>query len=146
MSVYVPAELRRRVRAHFRDHCAYCLTPEALTVVTFEFEHILPRSLGGATSFENMCLSCPTCNRYKSDRTVGSGDEQTRMTALFHPHRNSWNEHFLWSEDATELIGMTPTGQVTIDTLRMNRPQLIRVRRLWVAMGEHPPKLTWRTN
>ena len=142
MSVYVPAELRRQVRTHFRDHCAYCLTPEALTVVIFEFEHILPRLLGGATSFENLCLSCPTCNRYKSDRTFGSGDEQTRMTALFHPHLDSWNEHFSWNEGATELIGLTLTGQVTIATLRMNRPQLMRVRRLWVAMGEHPPNLT----
>jgi len=141
VSVYIPAELRRRVRSHFRDHCAYCLTPEALTVVTFEFEHIVPRSLGGATAFENLCLSCPTCNRYKSDRTFGSGDEQTRMTALFHPHRDSWYKHFSWTEDATELIGLSATGQVTIDTLRMNRPQLIRVRRLWVAMGEHPPNL-----
>ena len=142
MSVYVPAELRRQVRAHFRDSCAYCLTPEALTVVIFEFEHILPRSLGGLTSFENLCLSCPTCNRYKSNRTYGSSDEQPRQTALFHPHRDSWNDHFSWNESATELIGLTPTGQVTIDTLRMNRPQLIRVRRLWVAMGEHPPDLT----
>jgi len=61
------------------------MTPEALTVVTFKFEHILPSSLGGATSFENLCLSCPTCNRYKSDRTFGAANEQTRMTALFHP-------------------------------------------------------------
>jgi len=63
------------------------------------------------------------------------------MTALFHPHRDAWNDHFLWSEDATELIGQTPSGKATIDMLRMNRPQLIRVRRLWVAMGEHPPDL-----
>ena len=141
MSVYVPAELRRQVRTHFRDHCAYCRTPEALTVVIFEFEHILPRSLGGASSFENLCLSCPTCNRYKSDRTFGSRDEQTQQTALFHPHRDSWSKHLSWNESATKLIGLTPTGQVTIDMLRMNRPQLIRVRRLWVAMGEHPPDL-----
>lgn len=141
MSAYVSAELRRRIRAKFRDHCAYCRTPEALTVVIFEFEHILPRSLGGDTSVENLCLSCPTCNRYKSDRTFGVGDKQTRMTALFHPHRDAWNDHFSWSEDATELIGLTPSGKATIDTLRMNRPQLIRVRRLWVAMGEHPPDL-----
>lgn len=142
MSAYVSTQLRRRIRAHFRDHCAYCHTPEALTVVIFEIEHILPRSLGGATSFENLCLSCPTCNRYKSDRTFGAGDEETRMTSLFHPQRDAWNDHFSWSENATELIGLTLSGKVTIDTLRMNRPQLIRVRRLWVAMGEHPPNLT----
>ena len=137
-------ELRRRVRAHFRDHCAYCRTSEALTVVTFEFEHIVPSSRGGATVFQNLCLSCPTCNRHKSDRTVGSSDPAEDELPLFHPHLHVWNEHFEWSGDATELIGQTPTGQVTIVTLRMNRPQMIRVRRLWAAMNEHPPTFgTW---
>ena len=89
------------------------MIPEALSVVTFEFQHILPSSLGGATSIENLCLSCPTCNRYQSDRTFGAGNEQTRMTALFHPHLEAWNDHFSWSEDATELIGLTPTGMAT---------------------------------
>jgi len=58
---------------------------------------------------------------------------------LFHPHLHDWIEHFEWSGDATELIGRTPIGQVTIVTLRMNRPQMIRVRRMWAAMNEHPP-------
>jgi len=141
VSAYVPSDLRRRVRAHFHDHCAYCRSPEALTVVTFEIEHIQPRSIGGATSFENLCLSCPSCNRYKSDRTFGSGDQKTHETALFHPQRDVWTEHFSWNEDATKVVGLTPEGQVTIDTLRMNRPQLIRVRRLWSVMGEHPPSV-----
>jgi hypothetical protein len=139
VSVYIPAELRRRIRAHFRDHCAYCRTPEALTVVTFEFEHIVPSSLGGETVFQNLCLSCPTCNRYKSDRTVGSSDPATVEFPLFHPHLNDWNEHFEWSSDATVIIGLTQIAQVTIATLRMNRPQIVRVRRLWAAMNEHPP-------
>ncbi len=139
MSVYIPVELRRRVRAHSRDHCAYCRTPEALTVVTFEFEHIVPSSQGGETVFENLCLSCPTCNRHKSDRTVGSSDPMADEFPLFHPHLHDWIEHFEWSGDATELIGRTPIGQVTIVTLRMNRPQMIRVRRMWAAMNEHPP-------
>lgn len=141
MSVYIPAELRRRIRTHFRDHCAYCRTPEALTVVTFEFEHIVPSSLGGETVFHNLCLSCPTCNRYKSDRTSGSSDPASVEFPLFHPHLNLWNEHFEWSSDATLLIGQTQIGQVTIATLKMNRPQIVRVRRLWAAMNEHPPVL-----
>ncbi len=141
MSVYIPAELRHRIRAHFRDHCAYCRTPEALTVVTFEFEHIVPSSRGGETLFQNLCLSCPTCNRYKSDRTFGSSDPASVEFPLFHPHLNDWNEHFEWSSDSTLLIGQTQIGQVTIATLKMNRPQIVRVRRLWTAMNEHPPVL-----
>lgn len=141
MSSYISVDLRSRIRAHFQNHCAYCRTPESLTVVIFEFEHILPRSVGGATNFENLCLSCPTCNRYKSDRTFGTSDESMLRTPLFHPHRETWTEHFEWNDNSSELIGLTRTGVVTIEVLRMNRPQLVRVRRLWVAMGEHPPRL-----
>ena len=75
MSDYIPADLRRRVRAHFSQCCAYCRSSEALTVVTFEVEHILPLSLGGPTEFENLGLACPTCNRYKSNRVAGITDE-----------------------------------------------------------------------
>ena len=49
MSAYVPVDLQREVRAQFANCCAYCRTAEELTVVTFEFEHIVPRSLDGET-------------------------------------------------------------------------------------------------
>jgi hypothetical protein len=56
MTVYIPAELQRRVRERFANCCAYCQTAEHLTATTFEFEHTLPRSAGGETSLENLCL------------------------------------------------------------------------------------------
>ena len=59
--------------------------------------------------------------------------------ALFHPNRNNWADHFAWSDEVTAIIGLTPTGRATIEALRMNRTQMIRVRRMWHAMGEHPP-------
>lgn len=49
MSAYIPVELQRQIRARFANCCAYCRTVEALTVTTFEFEHITPRSAGGET-------------------------------------------------------------------------------------------------
>lgn len=139
MSAYVPADLRRRVARHFADCCAYCRTAERLTVAIFEIEHIVPRSAGGQTAFENLCLSCPTCNRYKADRTNVEDPVTGVHVALFHPHRDTWQDHFAWSEDSTEVAGLSATGRATIAALRMNRAQLIRVRRMWVAMGEHPP-------
>jgi hypothetical protein len=72
MSVYVSVELRRQVSERFTDCCAYCHTAENLTVAIFEVEHILPRSAGGETAFENLCVACPTCNRYKSNQGGGS--------------------------------------------------------------------------
>ena len=141
MSVYVPADLRRQVRDHFANCCAYCRTAEDLTVAIFEFEHIVPRSAGGQTVLGNLCFACPTCNRYKANRTVAIDPSTQEEVALFHPHRDDWTDHFAWNGDATEITASTASGRATILALRMNRPQLTRVRRMWVLLGEHPPDL-----
>ena len=139
MSKYVPVDLQREVRALFEDCCAYCHTAERLTVVTFELEHIVPRASGGETAFENLCLACPTCNRHKADRIMARDELSDREVRLFHPQRDGWPVHFAWVEGATVIAGLTAIGRATIAALRMNRSQLVRIRRMWVAMGEHPP-------
>lgn len=110
-------------------------------MVTFEFEHIVPLSLGGRTEFENLCLACPTCNRHKADRVAVRLGLEGLEIPFFHPHRDRWEEHFSWNDDATILIGLTVTGKVTIETFRMNRQQMLRVRRIWTSMNEHPPSI-----
>ena len=141
MSAYIPVELQRQVRDRFANGCGYCCTAEALTVTTFEFEHIMPRSAGGETILENLCLSCPSCNRYKAQRQTAADPLTEEIVSLFHPYLQLWTDHFAWSEDGTEIIGRTPIGRATIVALKMNRPQATRVRRMWVKMGEHPPPL-----
>jgi len=141
VSAYVPTALRRQIRAQFTHCCAYCQTAESLSVAVFEIDHIVPRSAGGETGSHNLCLACPSCNRYKSDRQTGITQERGQAVALFHPQHQLWREHFAWSEDSAEIIALTPTGQATIEALRMNRPPLVRLRRLWARMGEHPPPL-----
>ena len=139
MSAYILVEIQRRIRSQFANCCAYCRTAEALTVTTFEFEHIVPRSGGGETTFENLCLACPSCNRFKTVRQTGFDAVTQQDITLFHPQRQIWADHFAWDEDKTQLIGLTPVGRVTIAILKMNRPQLVRVRQMWIKMGEHPP-------
>jgi hypothetical protein len=138
VSEYIPIALRKRVHSHFLESCGYCKTQEYLTVVTFEVEHIVPRSLGGATEFDNLCLACPSCNRFKSNRVKGVS-EDGQECRLFHPHKDLWLEHFDWSVNGTLIVGLTDIGHATIQLLRMNRPALIEVRSLWVLLGKHPP-------
>jgi hypothetical protein len=59
---------------------------------------------------------------------------------LFHPREDVWNEHFVWTEEATTLIGLTATGCITIDMLRMNRPVIVQLRHYWVVLQLHPPE------
>jgi hypothetical protein len=139
MRVYIPVALQRQVREHFRNCCAYCRTAEELTATTFEFEHVTPSSHGGESKFDNLCLACPMCNRFKSDLMIAWDEISSTEVALFHPHLDRWLDHFAWNDGSTEIIGLTPSGRATISQLRINRPQLIRVRRMWVEMHEHPP-------
>ncbi|KYC36380.1 HNH endonuclease [Scytonema hofmannii PCC 7110] len=141
MSIYIPIELQRRIRNHFVNCCAYCRSAESLTVTIFEFEHIIPRSAGGETSFDNLCLACPSCNRYKASRQTATDPMTQQEVSLFHPQKQLWIDHFAWNEDGTEIIGLTSVGRATISALKMNRSQLMRVRRMWMKMGEHPPTI-----
>jgi hypothetical protein len=141
MSVYISVALQGRVRQRFSNCCAYCRTAEQLTVAIFEFEHIVPRSAGGETAFENLCLACPTCNRYKADVMLAVDPVTQETVPLFHPQQHRWADHFSWGAHGTEIVGLTATGRATIAALKMNRPQMIRVRRMWTAMKEHPPDL-----
>jgi hypothetical protein len=141
MRTYIPIAIQRLVRERFANCCAYCQTAEMLTATTFEFEHIIPRAAGGETVFANLCLSCPMCNRYKAD-SVSAVDPVTQTEVpLFHPQQQAWRDHFAWSENGTEIIGLTPNGRASLAALHMNRAAMIRVRRMWVAMAEHPPML-----
>jgi 5-methylcytosine-specific restriction endonuclease McrA len=73
--VRVPRDAHRRKitrRAVFaRDDwtCQYCGARSNLTV-----DHVIPRSKGGGSNWENIVASCAPCNRRKADRTpVQSG-------------------------------------------------------------------------
>jgi 5-methylcytosine-specific restriction endonuclease McrA len=66
--VRVPRDVHRRKitrRAVFaRDgwSCQYCGSSTSLTV-----DHVVPRSKGGASTWENIVASCAPCNRRKGD-------------------------------------------------------------------------------
>lgn len=140
MSQHVPATLRVQILSAAKGRCAYCRNAETLLGVTFEVDHIVPQSAGGQTSIDNLCLSCPTCNRRKAARQAAPDPLSGETAQLFHPLRQSWRDHFAWSDDGAILVGLTPTGRATITLLHMNRPVLVQMRRYWIALGLHPPR------
>jgi hypothetical protein len=137
---HIPAKLRRAIRAIAQDRCEYCQSAESLMGVTFEVDHVIPTSTGGETILDNLCLSCPSCNRYKGARQTALDSRTRREVPLFHPRRQRWTEHFAWGDDGTRLNGITPIGRVTVEALRMNRGAMLQLRHYWVATKKHPPK------
>lgn len=137
---YIPVELDRRVRATARHRCGYCLSPQRLVMARLEIEHIIPDACGGTSDVDNLWLSCPLCNRAKSDRIEAPDPETGQVVPLFHPRQQRWPEHFHWSEDGLRIIGLTPTGRATVAVLHLDAdPDAIIVRGYWVQAGWHPP-------
>jgi Zn ribbon nucleic-acid-binding protein len=103
-------------------------------------DHIIPQAEGGETTQDNLCCACGLCNGHKQKRTHARDPQTRRRVRLFHPRRQKWARHFRWSEDGTQIIGLTACGRATVEALQMNHPDMVRARRNWVAAGWHPPK------
>jgi hypothetical protein len=66
---------------------------------------------------------------------------RSRQTApLYHPRQRTRTEHFAWNEDYSRVIGLTPTGRATVETLHLNRPGVVNLRRVLFFVGMHPPE------
>jgi len=103
-------------------------------------EHIIPQAAGGPSTEENLWLACPLCNGHKGTQTHGTDPESGERVPLFNPRRQTWREHFRWSEDGTLIIGQTACGRATVVALQLNNEHLVRARRRCVMAGWHPPK------
>jgi HNH endonuclease len=104
-----------------------------------EIEHLIPQALGGSSEEENLWLACPACNAFKGYRIAAQDPASGQTVRLFNPREQRWEEHFLWTEGGTQIVGRTAAGRATTWALRLNRPLLVQARRTWVEAGWHPP-------
>lgn len=134
----IPNRLRRWLET-LGERCEYCLTSEQVTGIALEADHIIPHSQEGPTSKANLCRACSSCNTRKGEQTQALDPETKHLTPLFNPRHQHWSEHFIWSDDGTQIIGLTACGRATIEALQMNNARLVHARRLWASVGWHPP-------
>ena len=78
-----PAFTRFNVFLRDRFECQYCGADEDLT-----FDHVIPRSRGGKTTWDNVVTACAPCNLLKGGKLAA----QTGMHPRQRPHRPTVNE------------------------------------------------------
>ncbi len=120
--------------------CEFCRSPAAFAHQSFSLEHIRPRSCYGDDRPGNLALSCQGCNNHKYNQTKARDPVSNKKVRLFNPRRDKWATHFAWTDDATQILGLTAIGRATVEALQLNRQALMNLRRVLVAAGEHPPR------
>ncbi len=138
-SIYISVALQELVKKRANEYCEYCYCPADFSPDFFQFDHILPLSLGGRTEANNLARACGGCNNYKTNKISWFDPLTNVANPLFHPRKDLWTDHFQWNEDDTLIIGNTPVGRATIALLQMNRPALINLRELLILVDMHPP-------
>jgi len=130
------AALVQVVRERAGGTCEYCRMPQVAHVLTFPVDHIIARQHGGLTEIENLALSCVRCNSYKGPNIAGLEPDSRKLTRLYHPRTDTWEEHF--SIRNAVIVGLTSIGRTTVALLQMNHPDYLALRESLIEEGLFP--------
>ena len=85
---------------YFRDHgkCTYC--GQHVILSNASFDHVVPRSKGGKSTWENLVLACKRCNLFKGD---------SAPTGEWVPKHNGWKP------SQKSMIDMRRKFAITVD-------------------------------
>lgn len=104
-----PAFTRFNVFLRDRFQCQYCGNPEALT-----FDHLIPRSRGGQTTWANVITACARCNLAKGNKSCRIAGMRPRhhpfQPTVYDLHNNgrlfppnylheSWMDYLYWDAE-----------------------------------------------
>ena len=137
--VRIAKEKKRLVIERAQGRCEYCQCRSDYTTETFAIEHVIPVSRGGNDDLQNLALACSSCNGRKYNKLEAIDPVSGEMAPLFNPRLQRWVEHFAWSKDYAQVIGLTATGRATTAALQMNQQNMISLRKAMFVLGVHPP-------
>ncbi len=106
-----------RFNLFLRDEfcCQYCGAKGDLT-----FDHVVPRSRGGTTTWENVVAACSSCNLRKGNKSLRAsglslrrpprqpGSEELRNTGRRFPPNHlhdSWVDYLYWDAELEARVG-----------------------------------------
>ena len=121
------------VRQRASHRCEFCRLAQEHSALRFHIEHIIARQHHGDDDFNNLALACPECNYHKGTNLSGVDPDTGKVTPLFHPRQERWEEHF--ARVGARIVGRTPRGRTTVWLLEMNTGDRLRWRELLLRLG-----------
>ena len=93
---------RRNILLRDNYHCQYCGRRFPSSSITID--HVIPKSKGGTTRWNNVVAACATCNRKKGSKSL----RQFGKRPLKDPKRPSWADIMLRDEQHESLGDWLP--------------------------------------
>ena len=121
------ARLRQLVRQRANNYCEYCGLSQDSEPLPFHIEHIIPRQ-HRRKRFRRKISRWPviTAICIKAQTFPGLIQKTRKLTRLFHPRLDDWDEHFK-NRDG-EISGLSAIGRTTAALLRMNEDGRLQLR------------------
>ena len=138
---YITVQEQRFIIDRAKGRCEYCQSWMDYSAQPFTMEHVTPLVKTGVTRLDDMALSCDGCNGHKYTKIESFDPVSRELVPLYNPRTQMWHEHFSWSDDYLQILGLTAIGRATVDALQMNRIGLMNGRRLLRLAGQHPPAI-----
>ena len=104
---------RQNIYARDKYKCQYC--GQKLPVEDLSYDHVVPKSRGGKTLWNNIVTSCMVCNRKKGGRTPREANMRLirkpskpkwlpalRITIGFKEVPTSWQDYLYWNVELIE--------------------------------------------
>ena len=114
--------LRQSTRIRYAFRCGYCGVSETNIGAEMTVDHFQPRVHDGNDSLENLVYCCHACNEFKGDYW-----KTEPGLRLLHPLLDDLTIHYREQDDGT-LLALTERGANHLQTLHLNRPELIAYR------------------
>lgn len=141
--IVFPETTRILVMQRAEHCCEYCKSQDKFSPVYFTIDHIVPSIEGGSHDIDNLAYACMLCNRFKWGKVLAEDPVTNTKAPIYNPRSDKWSNHFQWSENFLQIIGISPSGRATVTALQLNRKKLVLYRESMIEIGYHPPETNY---
>ena len=93
----IPSEIRRKILNLYPDVARWgrrnVEQHAALQCLWLQYDHVVPNQRGGASSLDNLVITCGPCNFGRMEKTV---EEIGLLDPLLHEYPPRWDGHAAW--------------------------------------------------
>ena len=135
---HIQKSIKKQVLQTSKGLCEYCQSQEAFSFTSYLVEHITTSSIDQKDIIENLVFSCQGCSNTRNENTKSTDPVTGKIINIYNPRVDVWSDNFCWSEDFTNLVGLTAIGRATIEKLKLNRETLKEYRSVLISINKHP--------